>query len=99
MNFENCTRILDPVLTRILKGLSAAFRIGWVYGIHGALTIFSPSQRRATLKIQLLPPSFPSAMPMTYVTTPSNAPIHVISKPLAHQDRMVMRDFAAPTAK
>src|SRR5664279_6399353 len=38
-------------------------------------------------------------MPMTKVTTPSIAPTKVISRPLAHQERMVMRDLAAPTAK
>src|SRR5664279_4946770 len=41
----------------------------------------------------------PRPMPMTKVTTPSIAPTKVISRPLAHQERMVMRDFAAPTAK
>ena len=38
-------------------------------------------------------------MPITYVTIPSSAPIQVISNPLDHQDRIVMSDFAAPTAK
>ncbi len=38
-------------------------------------------------------------MPMTKVTMPSMAPTRVISRPLAHQERTVMRDLAAPTAK
>src|SRR5208337_4627115 len=38
-------------------------------------------------------------MPMTYVTMPSSAPTAVISKPLPHQERTVISDLAAPTAK
>ena len=33
------------------------------------------------------------------MTTATMMPIHVISKPDAHQDRMVINDFNAPTAK
>jgi hypothetical protein len=36
---------------------------------------------------------------MMKVTTPSKEPIQVISNPLAHHGRMVMRDFEAPTTK
>src|ERR1700691_4668258 len=36
---------------------------------------------------------------MPYVTAPSTAPTTVISRPEDHQERTVMRDLAAPTAK
>src|SRR5438876_8489763 len=44
-------------------------------------------------------PSAPKARPRPYVTAASITPTIVISKPDAHQDRIVMSDFSAPTAK
>jgi hypothetical protein len=45
------------------------------------------------------PEILPIAIPMKYVTSPSTAPTKVISSPLAHHERIVIRDLAAPTAK
>src|ERR1035438_10666070 len=44
-------------------------------------------------------PPLPSKTPMPYVTAPSSAPTAVISKPEDHQERTVISDLAAPTAK
>ncbi len=41
----------------------------------------------------------PKASPRPYVTTASIIPTTVISIPEAHQERMVMSDLTAPTAK
>ena len=41
----------------------------------------------------------PRPTPMTYIATPSMAPIAAISNPLLHQERIVISDFAAPAAK
>ena len=49
--------------------------------------------------ISIYIPPLPSKMPMPYVTAPSRAPTTVISNPEAHQERTVMSDLAAPTAK
>src|SRR5260370_41598015 len=45
------------------------------------------------------PPIRPRPSSIMYATAPSSAPIQVISNPLLHHDRIVIRDFAAPTAK
>src|SRR5215469_10469382 len=44
-------------------------------------------------------PSDPNARPRAYVTTATMMPIHVISIPDAHHERIVISDFNAPTAK
>src|ERR1700691_3414019 len=55
--------------------------------------------RETDLRGRAYNPPLPSKIPMPYVTAPSTAPTTVISRPEAHQDRTVMRDLAAPTAK